>query len=766
MSISFPIKYNAEDSNNSVMTKYYQLEKENENENSNIQLEKDICLRHMLQQNSAQLTYNATDVVYETVSFATNLSIEDPNCSISNPTAFCIAAKYVQYDILEQDPLNPNSHTVVIGTNNFAGIANTISTQIKLATDNSPIFDTNLLITISNNNESFYSLDENRTIIATFDINDSDILLSKAINSAYNIPETPETPETDNLSLLTFGEDTNFNNEYALGKLQNKYFTKDLTTYKLDPVSIADNNVALENNVSIEIDPEKIGQNSFGTFKIKIEEAKIVETFTQGSEIQTTFLIGDSENNNNDNNISDASQLSKYLELFNDISSGNSFEILVTDKKENSGINFANNNDDEYFTINNSEMSSNINFMEKIISKNMALNVVLTQEPMTIVLESCKVNNEVIELTEVQKVEADANIVSFELTKVGEKLGVNDYNKDGEIILQIAPENDRIEVEDGNQFVYNEVIVDYGNLDIELKTTKNVYYGIYNIITPTGAGYYNPVTTHESTNTSFFINGETAPVTIVSSNIVNEGDEITLIKINPSSTLTNNIGGNILYELNDSESGIDVPINAKIIVDISDNIDIFKEKYDLRYKLYPKTINELGISSVGDSEGKNKIEVLTGTLPITNDSNTWKLGYKNEGESFVKTDINTFASSANYFPSASACRNVINNSSSLDIKVTYDTETETTIIFFDKVTILCNDIEYTVPQGDIKFITKPEEKKTFFNRLEDITIDGENYKVVKETNIEVYNSTIDFKLAGTTNLSLMTPLLKSTITKY
>ena len=127
MSISFPIKYNAENQNNSVMTKYYQLE----NENSNIQLEKDICLRHMLQQNSAQLTYNPNDVVYEIVSFAENLSIEDPNCSISNPTAFCIAAKYVQQDFVEEDPENPiYSHTVVIGTNNFGAFENEISTQI------------------------------------------------------------------------------------------------------------------------------------------------------------------------------------------------------------------------------------------------------------------------------------------------------------------------------------------------------------------------------------------------------------------------------------------------------------------------------------------------------------------------------------------------------------------------------------------------------------------------------------------------------------
>jgi hypothetical protein len=45
-------------------------------------------------------------------------------------------------------------------------------------------------------------------------------------------------------------------------------------------------------------------------------------------------------------------------------------------------------------------------------------------------------------------------------------------------------------------------------------------------------------------------------------------------------------------------------------------------------------------------------------------------------------------------------------------------------------------------------------------------INGTNYLVVEQVTVEVYNSTIDFNLAGTTNLSIMTPLLKSTVTKY
>jgi len=745
MSIPFPIKYNSENQNNSVMTKYYQLE----NGNSNIKLEKDICLRHMLQQSATQLTYNPNDVVYEVVSFATNLSIEDPNCSISNPTAFSIAAKYVQQDFVEEDPLNPiYSHTVVIGTNSFGDTENDISTQIELAIDNSPIFDTNLLITISDNNDPFYSVDVNKTIIATFNNEDSNILLSKAINSGYNT--------TDNLSLLTFGEDTDFNNTYALGKIQSTYFTKDPTTYELIANTISTNYLSSENNVTIQVTPENISQTSFGAFKIRIEEAEINETLNGDAGIKTTFLIGDNIGNDNNIDIIYASQLAKYLELFDDISSGNSFKIMVTDKNENSGINFENVNDYEYFDINNSTMIPNIEFMEKIIFENLPLNVVLTQNPMTITLDSSIVGSNAINA-------AETNKALFELTEDGETLGVNDYNKDGEIILEISPQNGRTNTVSGMSDVYSEVRVKYTELDNELKINKNVQYNIVNTITPTGNNYYNPVTNDNTNNTSLFIDSNDAPVTIVAPNIVNSDNEITLIKITPSSELTNNIAGNILYELNDS--GVDTPINANINVDISGNIDIFKEKFDLRYTLYPKTISELNISSSGDSEGKNNIDVLTTVLPVTNDSDTWKLGYRNVGDSFVKTDINAFASTS-YFPNVSESRNIINNNLSLNVSITYESQNDSTIIFYDKVSILCNGSTYTVTQDKINFIMKNELGESYYKTPITKTINGVNYLVVEQVIVEVYNSIVDFNLAGTTNLSLMTPLLKSTVRKY
>ena len=747
MSISFPIKYNAEDSNNSVMTKYYQLD----DGNSVIHLEKDICLRHMLQQNPNEIDYTDNYVVYESAPFAENLSIEDPNCSISNPTAFCIAAKYVQQTFVEENPANPiYSHTVVIGTNNFGAFENEISTQIELAIDNSPIFDTNLLITISDNNESFYSVDVNKTIIATFDSEDSNILLSKAINSAYNT--------TDNLSLLTFGEDIVFNNTYALGKLQTTYFTKDLTTYELKANTINTSYLASENNVTIEVTPEKIGQLSFGTFKIKIEEAKINEDLNGDAGIKTTFLIGDNVGNTNNIDISEASQLSKYLVLFNDISSGNSFKIMVTDKNENSGLNFeTGNNGYDYFAINNATMIPNIEFMEKIIFEDMSLNVVLSQEPMTITVDSSIVNGAIVA--------AEANKSLFGLTENGETLGVNDYDKDGEIILEIDTQINRVNILSGDSAVYSEIRVEYNKLHNELKINKDVEFNIVNTITPTGTDYYSPLATDNGTKTSLFINGETASVTIVAPNIVNGDNEITLIKINPSSTLTNDIGGNILYELNDT--GVDNAIDAVTIdVTISGTIDIFKDEYDLRYLVYPKTIDELDISSPG-LNGKNNIKVLTTSLPEINDSvdkNTWLLGYRNADDLFVKTNANTFSSITSYFPTGQECSDIINNNVPLNVIIKYETASNIGI-FYDKVTILCNGSTYTVTQNDIIFKMK-NNFAPYYNRPYNKVIGGTTYQVVEEVKVEVYNSIIHFNLAGTTNLSLMSPLLKSTVTNY
>ena len=119
--------------------------------------------------------------------------------------------------------------------------------------------------------------------------------------------------------------------------------------------------------------------------------------------IKTTFLIGDNVGNSNNIDITYGGQLGKYLDLFNDISSGNSFKILVTDKNENSGINFENNNDYEYFEINNSTMIPNIEFMEKIIFEKMSLSVVLSQNPMTIVLDSSIVDTGAISAAQTNK---------------------------------------------------------------------------------------------------------------------------------------------------------------------------------------------------------------------------------------------------------------------------------------------------------------------------------------------------------------------------
>jgi hypothetical protein len=70
-----------------------------------------------------------------------------------------------------------------------------------------------------------------------------------------------------------------------------------------------------------------------------------------------------------------------------------------------------------------------------------------------------------------------------------------------------------------------------------------------------------------------------------------------------------------------------------------------------------------------------------------------------------------------------------------------------------------------VTQNNINFIPNGEAQNHYYYPYTE-NINGTNYQVVKLVTVEVYNSTIDFNLAGTTNLSLMTPMLRSTVTKY
>lgn len=739
------------------MRKYYQLE----NASSPIILETDLCLNNLLKQlddttiANQDMTYQSANVVVETTNYATHLSLEDPNCSISNPTTFCIASTYLEQEV-SLNPIDEQLYTVVIGTNNFNSTENDITTTIQLSIDNSPIFDTNLLINIVSNNDLCYSVDN--TVTATFDVNSPYILLSKAINSKlYNVT---------NNSLLTFGEDIFFNNNYALGNMNalNNYYTQNIVTNNLEPNDIGENYLPSTNNVSIVTNVTQMDTNSFGSYKINVLRANINVTYSNVNLVDDNhFLIGDANNNDNNTNVSGLSDLSNYNTIFNDTSPNNSFQIKISTIDINSGLNFTNANDSNLFTINNSTMIDNIQFMKDIIYTNIPITVNLIQYPMTIT----KAN-------QVTSLAYTANNNLFELTSNGEMLGNTEYNTNGEIKLEIKPINERVTITGETANVFTAINVDYDYITDELKNNLNIRYEIKNIIIPTNDGQYGALAVNNFTSL-YMSNNENIISEISTSIIESSDDEILLIKINPLNVLTNDLNGNKIYPLNNYDPLTTQPINANIYVDITGDISILKEQYELRFIIIPKKINELGFESIGtDGVGYNALVVYDNN-PLNNygagsvgilQPNSWVLGYKgavSENTYFITTDVTTF-SDANYFPSVTECIDICNNNSSLNIKFSYST-VSTPLIYYDVINILCNNTTYTIPQTKITKI-QLSNVNTYENQGLRVLSDNKSYYIVKNTNITTYYATFSFNLAGTTNLASRTPVLKSTYTTY
>ena len=756
MSVSFPLTYKSE--NNSKMRKYYQLE----NASPSIILETDICLKNLLKQlddttiANQDMNYQSTGIVVETTNYATHLSLEDPNCSITNPTTFCIASNYLQQE-LSTNPNDEQSYTVTIGTNNFNNTENNITTTIQLATDNSPIFDTNLLINVVNNNDLCYSVDN--TVTANFDSTSPYILLSKAINSKlYNVT---------NNSLLTFGEDTDFNNNYALGNMNalNKYYTQNIVTNKLELNDIAETYLSSpnNNNISVITNATKMDTNSFGSYKINVLRANIDVTNSNVNLLNNNiFLIGNANDNVNDVNVSALSDLNDYNTIFNDTSPDNSFQIKINSINPNSGLNFTNSNDTQLFTIDNATIINNIHFMEDIIYPNIPITVNLTQNPITITHNQSSTTAAYI-----------ANNESFELTNNGETLGNTEYNTNGEIKLEIMPINQRVTITDQSANVFTEINVDYDEItdDDELKTKLNIIYEIKNIIIPTDKqGQYGSFA-FKNDASLYMSNSDNIVSVISTSDIDSSNDEILLIKINPLNVLTNNLNGNKIYALEGYDSVISQPINANVYVDITDDISILKEKYELRFEIVPKQIEDLEFVSSGtDGVGYNALVVYDnnslsnyGTLQ----PNSWVLGYKeavSENTYFIKTDVTTF-SDANYFPSVSECIDICNNNKDVNIKFTYST-VSSSLIYYDSINIVCNNQQYTIPQTKL-VKTQLSDVTTYENQGSRVLgNNGVTYKIVKNTRVTIYYATFSFNLAGTTNLAGRTPLLKSTYETY
>jgi hypothetical protein len=771
MSTTFPINY--ESQNNIGIKKYYQ------DRTSTIKLETDICLKHMLQQNDENTIFDLDAIDYinngvhvENSTFAQSLSIDDINCSISHPTSFCISSNFME--IVYPTTSLGQSFSDDTGTNTFNTIVNTISTTVKLLPNNSPIFDSDLKITVTNPNISFDST--NDTWKAFFDSSNPNFLLQKAVNSGLNNQTTK--------SLLTISEDITFNNTYALGKDQLSYYTESPLTTKLVIHNIDDANKVTENKISIVVNTNKLNSDSFGSYKIHQPISTVAINYSNTT-IGQNYSIGQDYNSTPTILLDSIDTLDEFNRIFNDTSENNSLEILLTKVDNNSGLNFSDISHKDYFTINNAPMINNSSFMEKIVLTKKSINMEFTQDEMTITPNAL--------VSEITTAYTANN--AFVLTKNGEKLDSISYNKDGEIMLEILSKENRtsitagVGVLNGISALYPRIEVDYDNIDSEKRNTKNIKYMIKNIINPTITGEYG--STVYSNETLLFTNNAAtngANITLVA-NISSTIDEIVLIKVLPQIKLKSqtNVNYNNLYILNDDETKADELTNEQVDIQISGDITTLKAYDDLRFALFPKTITDLNISYDGDSD--NNIKTFNYNLTLLDSSNPnsipipnpngWCIGYSDD-IGYLSSDLNIFKNTRNIFPSpndyeylynnknSSFSMNIvykINNYNSDQIDITYNTYPRPLTEYDDAIPKPDNPSQIT-GDIDLKNINNTVISSKYKKTINVFEKSLKKYDQVELTTISTYNILFNLNLAGFKNIQVMTPLIYATKTTY
>ncbi len=734
MSGSFPIIYNSQ--NNSNIKKYYQ-----NSSASNIVLENDILLKNMLQQNaSSTITtldaqmYTESNVVVENTNFAQNLSITDANCCLSNPTAFCIGSNFIQ-----QPPADNQVYTISTGTNVFKTLANTVSAVIQLDQYNSPIFDTDLLVTITDGLKLFNSVNEQWT--ALFEENNN-LLLQKAVNSGLN--------NQTGQSLLTIGEHIDFNNNYALGNNQSSYYIEDTITKQLVPNTIFHDYLPVTNNINISVDLIHLTSAGLGSYKIYQLEADITIE-NSNSSIKNHYLIGNAENNNNNTPLKDVKSIDLYLDLFNDTSEKNYFKIQISNVNNDSGLNFTDSANNTYFTIDNSGMIDNLPFMENIVypnylnSNDNKISLEITQNKMTIT----PISTSSAYIT---------NNTYFGLTENGEKLDETRYNQNGRIRLQIPAKTNRTTVINETPSVFLQKTVDYNNITNDLKINKDISYDIKNIIVPTGAGQYNSLA--DNNGTSLYTTEISFSTVSLSSNLNSLDDEIVLIKISPLTTLTNQ--NNMLYILNDTPNVADGTINAQISVQISGNISDLNKNDDLRLKAFPKTITDLNLTSNGDVNGDNNVTIIESKLTTQTTTNGWIIGYSDDDPKYIKSSFNPFKNTK-IFPIQNDYKTICNFNSNLPVNISYGINNDNNN---EQIKISDSSNNLIFSGSDLTNVNVIIISTTYRNTGITITTNNISYHQIEVTRISTYNTLFKLNLAAFENINMMTPEIYAITTSY
>lgn len=621
---TFPIKYTPQE--NSTITKYYQVVPDGVDVPSDPHLEREILLNHMLQQKTSKIL----DLTGEITDFNKNLIISDVNCSINNPTAFCFSSKYV-----EIPPTEHYFHNPVVGINDFKETSNNaLTSKIELDESNSPIFDTDLLITITDGSKQFNNKGESLIWTAKFG-NNNNQLLQIASNSGYYGGIPP----------LYIEEDTSFNINYALGKLQNNYYIENVTTQKLESRPLDSQNLLSTNKITIDVYKDKFDDFSFGTYKIEQLESTLDVEYKNSDNNNTNNIITNNyiiTGENDTVSLSSINTLSKYTDLTLDYTENNSIQIKITKIEPNSGLNLQNNIYNSYFSFDNSTMVNNNNFMEQIIYPKAQMQIEIKQNPMTITPE-----DDTITIT--------SEVDYFTLSTNGETLTDEEYNQNGKICLQVLPNNERYTIMPLSETIpsstnYKEITVDYSTLSDNLKKKENVEYVITNLVGPTTA-YLNVMANNVADNSGLF----TAPnlsnhtnFELTNSHIkelIDPNDEnIVMIKVEPLTTYTFDSNNNYLYILNSNDNISDVVTKVKIQIEIyGNNINSLLNYDDLRFNISSRKVSDVFLDTTFYKISENNLL----TEPNTSETNQWTIGYSDNNNSLItslKTSGKTYNS--------------------------------------------------------------------------------------------------------------------------
>jgi hypothetical protein len=443
-----------------------------------------------------------------------NTTIETPNF------AFTSTFTDVSNDLLDSTTVNLDlSH-------------NGVPKMVQVLPNSSSYFDSHLKLEVSDNMVFYDKVNpDNKNWTATFAYDDNYNFL-KAINSDLNTVGG-EKP-------LKIKEDNDFNTKYALGQDMYKFYTLDSTTGKPVVNPIADlSNVLLENQFSIINTDLTVYEDKYmGTYKIEQTEDTPIITVDPSGTLRQSPLYNNYQPGHGTVTALDASGLpisinyDEFMQLFNVDENTKilpEYKAIFTVDASNGGYKFADENNDQYVSIDDSALVDNQKYMEFAVQHNHKLikvnNTGILEFSANIVNTSTNATNIANNLPTLN---ADAsNIQYFSRSSYGEKLGSkplvdlsgstvpsnSQVNLDGQIVLNKQTESTRIIDQDLSANLSNVHVYNIGETPIDLNgdtlndadsTSRFVKYDVQNVLKLSGNNTNSYNSLYDSNGASMF----------------------------------------------------------------------------------------------------------------------------------------------------------------------------------------------------------------------------------------------------------------------